>query len=62
MCSSTTDRILTGRPSVVESNWKSMTHTMFGPVADSTSGTVEDPTRLRRRYTTTRRPSLRHSR
>ena len=62
VCSSTTDRILTGRPSVVESNWKSMAHTMFGPVADGTGCTVEDPTRLRRRFTTTRRPSSRHSR
>ncbi len=32
------------------------------PVADGTGGTVEDPTRLRRRFTTTRRPSSRHSR
>ncbi len=39
-----------------------MAHTMFGPVADGTGGTVEDPTRLRRRFTTTRRPSSRHSR
>ncbi|WP_433613806.1 hypothetical protein [Prescottella agglutinans] len=31
-----------------------MAHTMFGPVADGTGGTAEDPTRLRRRFTTTR--------
>jgi hypothetical protein len=37
-------------------------HTMFGPVADGTGRTVEDPTRLRRRFTTMRRPSTRHSR
>jgi hypothetical protein len=35
---------------------------MLGPVADGTGGTVEDPTRLRRRFTTTRRPSSHHSR
>lgn len=40
-----------------------MAHTVFGPVADGTGGgTVEDPTRLRRRFTTMRMPSSRHSR
>jgi hypothetical protein len=62
VCSSTTETILTGRPSVVESNWKSTAHTVFGASAVGVSGAEEDPTRLRRRGCGTRSPSSRHSR
>ena len=62
MCSSTMETILTGRPSVVESNWKSTAHTRFGASAVAVSGAVEDPRRLRRRRCGTRSPSSRHSR
>lgn len=43
-----------------EPNWKSIAHTTLAEVV-GTGGTVEDPTRLRRRRTCTRSPS-RHSR
>ena len=43
------ETIFTGRPSVVESNWKSTAHTVFGASAVGWSGAVEEPTRLRRR-------------
>ena len=33
VCSSTIDAILNALPSAVESNWRSMAHTMFGAVA-----------------------------
>jgi hypothetical protein len=43
------DTILTGRPSVVASNWKSTAHTAFGASATGTVPAVEAPRRLRRR-------------
>ena len=36
VCSSTMDTILTGRPSVVASNWKATAHTAFGASATGT--------------------------
>jgi hypothetical protein len=36
VCSSTMDTILTGRPSVVASNWRSTAHTAFGASATGT--------------------------
>jgi hypothetical protein len=38
------EAILIGRPSVVESNWKSTAHTRLGASAFGTSGAVEEPT------------------
>jgi hypothetical protein len=37
------ETILTGLPSVVESNWKSTAHTRFGASAVMVSGAVEEP-------------------
>ena len=56
------ETILTGLPSVVESNWKSTAHTRFGVSAVVVSGAVEEPTRFLRRRCGTRSPSSRHSR
>jgi hypothetical protein len=56
------EAILAGRPSVAESNWKSTAHTLFGASAFGASGAVEEPRRLRRLRTGTRRPSSRQSR
>ena len=51
VCSSMIDTILTGRPSVVESNWKSTAHTRLGASAVTAGGAVEVPWCLRlRRY------------
>src|SRR5918994_5626642 len=38
VCSSTMDTILTGRPSVVVSNWRSTAHTAFGASATARCG------------------------
>jgi hypothetical protein len=62
VCSSMIEAILTGRPSVVESNWKSTAHTRFGASALGLSAAVEDPSRLRRERIGTRSPSSRHNR
>ena len=62
VCSSTMDTILTGRPSVVASNWKPTAHTAFGASATGTVPAVEARRRLRRRRCGTRRPSSRQSR
>ena len=62
VCSSTMDTILTGRPSVVASNWKSAAHTVFGASATGGTGVVEVPRRLRRRRCGTRKPPSRQSR
>jgi hypothetical protein len=58
---STIDAILNFRPSVVESNWKSIAHTTFGASA-SVIGVVEAPARLRILRTFTRNPSSRQRR
>ena len=62
VCSSTIETILIGRPSVVESNWKSTAHTRLGASAITVSGAVEVPWRLRRRRCGTRSPSSRQRR
>ena len=41
VCSSMMDAILIGRPSLVASNWKSTTHTMFGASAVGIPAAVE---------------------
>ncbi len=56
------ETILTGRPSVVESNWKSTAHTRLGASATTADSAVELPRRLRRRRCGTRSPSSRQSR
>ena len=61
VCSSTIEAILIARPVSSASNWKSTAHTTFGAPACGAS-VVEDPTRLRRRFTGTRSPSSRQSR
>jgi hypothetical protein len=53
--------ILIGRPSVVESNWKSTAHTRLGASATTAGGAVELPRRFRRRRCGTRNPSSRQS-
>ena len=45
----TIDTILTGRPSVVASDWKSTAHKALGASATGTVPAVEAPRRLRRR-------------
>ena len=49
VCSSMIETILTGRSSVVTSNWKSTAHTRLGTSATTVGGAVEVPWRLRRR-------------
>jgi hypothetical protein len=56
------DMILTGRPSVVASNWKSTAQTLFGASAVGGFDVVDEPRRLRRRRCGTRSPSSRQSR
>jgi hypothetical protein len=56
------ETILIGRPSVVESNWKSTAHTLLGASALTVGDAVEVPWRLRRRRWGARSPSSRQSR
>jgi hypothetical protein len=46
VCSSTIDTILTGRPSMVASNWKFTAQTRFGASAFGQPEAVDVPTRF----------------
>jgi hypothetical protein len=62
VCSSTMDTTVTGLPSVVASKGRSTAHTRLGASAFGGSGVVLVPSRVRRRFWGTRRPSSRHRR